>query len=73
VRQKLLSLTNKSLPRLCLLVSKEGWKESAYGVAQAVPMKDFEHKLWTDERGQDIAEYVAMLAVILVISWAQFG
>jgi len=56
-----------------LLVSKEGWKESAYGVAQVVPMKDFEHKLWTDERGQDIAEYVAMLAVILVISWAQFG
>ena len=34
-------------------------------------MKDFEHKLWTDERGQDIAEYVAILAVILVISWAR--
>ena len=25
------------------------------------------HKLWTDEKGQDIAEYAVMLAVILVI------
>ena len=25
------------------------------------------HQLWSDERGQDIAEYAVMLAVILVI------
>ncbi|HET7206159.1 MAG TPA: hypothetical protein VFI95_06225 [Terriglobales bacterium] len=25
------------------------------------------HHLWSDERGQDIAEYAVMLAVILVI------
>jgi Flp pilus assembly pilin Flp len=25
------------------------------------------HQLWNDERGQDIAEYAVMLAVILVI------
>ncbi len=25
------------------------------------------HKLWKDDRGQDIAEYAVMLAVILVI------
>jgi Flp pilus assembly pilin Flp len=25
------------------------------------------HQLWKDERGQDIAEYAVMLAVILVI------
>ena len=25
------------------------------------------HKLWSDEQGQDIAEYSVMLAVILVI------
>jgi Flp pilus assembly pilin Flp len=25
------------------------------------------HKLWSDEEGQDIAEYAVMLAVILVI------
>jgi pilus assembly protein Flp/PilA len=25
------------------------------------------HQLWTDEQGQDIAEYAVMLAVILVI------
>ena len=27
----------------------------------------FVSKLWNDERGQDIAEYAVMLAVILVI------
>ena len=25
------------------------------------------HSLWTDEKGQDIAEYAVMLAVILVL------
>ncbi len=25
------------------------------------------HRLWTEDRGQDIAEYAVMLAVILVI------
>jgi Flp pilus assembly pilin Flp len=25
------------------------------------------HQLWSDERGQDVAEYAVMLAVILVI------
>jgi pilus assembly protein Flp/PilA len=28
---------------------------------------NFLHRLWSDERGQDIAEYAVMLAVILVI------
>jgi Flp pilus assembly pilin Flp len=27
----------------------------------------FFHKLWSDERGQDVAEYAVMLAVVLVI------
>jgi Flp pilus assembly pilin Flp len=27
----------------------------------------FLHQLWSDERGQDVAEYAVMLAVILVI------
>jgi Flp pilus assembly pilin Flp len=27
----------------------------------------FFHKLWFDERGQDVAEYAVMLAVVLVI------
>jgi Flp pilus assembly pilin Flp len=27
----------------------------------------FLHQLWSDERGQDIAEYAVMLAVILVV------
>lgn len=30
-------------------------------------MREFLHQLWSDERGQDIAEYAVMLAVILVI------
>jgi Flp pilus assembly pilin Flp len=31
------------------------------------PVARFLHQLWADERGQDIAEYAVMLAVILVI------
>ncbi len=30
-------------------------------------MLDLRLKLWTDEQGQDIAEYAVMLAVILVL------
>ena len=30
-------------------------------------MQRFWQQLWSDERGQDIAEYAVMLAVILVI------
>ena len=30
-------------------------------------MKKFLQRLWSDEQGQDIAEYAVMLAVILVI------
>jgi Flp pilus assembly pilin Flp len=33
----------------------------------ATPMVNFILKLWTDDQGQDIAEYAVMLAVILVI------
>jgi Flp pilus assembly pilin Flp len=31
------------------------------------PVAKFLQQLWNDERGQDIAEYAVMLAVILVI------
>jgi Flp pilus assembly pilin Flp len=30
-------------------------------------VRDLLQRLWSDERGQDIAEYAVMLAVILVI------
>jgi len=30
-------------------------------------MARFSHQLWSDERGQDVAEYAVMLAVVLVI------
>lgn len=32
-----------------------------------VPVANLLQQLWNDERGQDIAEYAVMLAVILVI------
>jgi Flp pilus assembly pilin Flp len=32
-----------------------------------VPMCNLLLKLWTDDQGQDIAEYAVMLAVILVL------
>ena len=30
-------------------------------------MSRFLHRLWCEERGQDVAEYAVMLAVVLVI------
>ncbi|MGA8313612.1 MAG: hypothetical protein WB755_26550 [Terriglobales bacterium] len=30
-------------------------------------MSDLIHRIWSDEEGQDIAEYAVMLAVILVL------
>jgi len=30
-------------------------------------MAELLHQLWSDERGQDVAEYAVMLAVVLVI------
>jgi len=35
--------------------------------AREIIMCSFLHRLWTNEQGQDIAEYAVMLAVILVI------
>ncbi len=35
--------------------------------AKEEPVSKFLRKLWSDEEGQDIAEYAVMLAVILVI------
>ncbi len=36
-------------------------------LAREEPVIKFLHTLWSDESGQDIAEYAVMLAVILVI------
>jgi len=30
-------------------------------------MSEFIHRIWSEEKGQDIAEYAVMLAVILVL------
>jgi Flp pilus assembly pilin Flp len=37
------------------------------GFARRRPVAKFLHQLWSDERGQDVAEYAVMLAVVLVI------
>jgi Flp pilus assembly pilin Flp len=34
---------------------------------EAVAMSSFFHSLWYDDKGQDIAEYAVMLAVILIL------
>jgi Flp pilus assembly pilin Flp len=36
-------------------------------IAKEEPVAKFLHQLWSDERGQDVAEYAVMLAVVLVI------
>jgi Flp pilus assembly pilin Flp len=36
-------------------------------VLKGIPMTDLALKFWTDDTGQDIAEYAVMLAVILVL------
>jgi Flp pilus assembly pilin Flp len=52
------------------VVNKSFWRES-YG-SRSTQMEDEEmtnlfKRLWSEEQGQDIAEYAVMLAVILVI------
>jgi len=42
-------------------------KENDSPVLKGIPMTDLTLKLWTDDTGQDIAEYAVMLAVILVL------
>lgn len=39
----------------------------AIGFKRGEPVAELLNHLWHDERGQDIAEYAVMLAVILVI------
>jgi Flp pilus assembly pilin Flp len=43
-----------------------GWKKSLLSF-ERIPMTAFALKFWTDDKGQDIAEYAMMLAVILVL------
>jgi Flp pilus assembly pilin Flp len=43
------------------------WSTLLTAERQALPMKHAIVRLWSDQSGQDIAEYAVMLAVILVI------
>jgi Flp pilus assembly pilin Flp len=38
-----------------------------WGKVKEISVTEFLQRLWTEEQGQDIAEYAVMLAVILVI------
>jgi Flp pilus assembly pilin Flp len=40
---------------------------SILGLTRGAPVAKLLQQLWNDEKGQDIAEYAVMLAVILVI------
>jgi Flp pilus assembly pilin Flp len=42
-------------------------KDSLTGKPRRSPVARFLLQLWSDERGQDVAEYAVMLAVVLVI------
>jgi Flp pilus assembly pilin Flp len=49
----------------CDLLCAEGAFET--NSKETEPVANFLKRLWSDESGQDIAEYAVMLAVILVI------
>jgi len=54
------------------LISNLAWAYCIYNAAQAVAKETTAvvtllRKFWFDERGQDVAEYAVMLAVVLVI------
>jgi Flp pilus assembly pilin Flp len=42
-------------------------RENDFPVVKGVLMTSMVYKLWTEDTGQDIAEYAVMLAVILVL------
>ena len=62
-------LMGKVLPgeRLCAARRVLGMLGTFDPLAREEPVIKFLHQLWSDESGQDIAEYAVMLAVILVI------
>jgi hypothetical protein len=43
------------------------FKETTFLFLKGIPMTRLSLKLWTDDTGQDIAEYAVVLAVILVL------
>jgi Flp pilus assembly pilin Flp len=56
----------KHRSRPTLTCSRSRWARWFF-VLKGVPMTDLAFKFWTDDTGQDIAEYAVMLAVILVL------
>jgi len=53
--------------RICPLLGVQTFTHFVEREEREEPVATFLQQLWSDERGQDIAEYAVMLAVILVI------
>ena len=54
-----------SIPHLCLASVFSLSSRTSHAIAQL--LREHLHRTWSEDRGQDIAEYAVMLAVILVI------
>jgi Flp pilus assembly pilin Flp len=63
-RVKVCGPIRNRLIRLAPSVNDPALQENSY---RGISMTDLIFKIWTDDQGQDIAEYAVMLAVILVI------
>jgi Flp pilus assembly pilin Flp len=48
-------------------MKENDFKETIFLFLKGIPMTSLSLKLWTEDTGQDIAEYAVMLAVILVL------
>ena len=47
--------------------SSDAWERCFQNRTRGVSMAVFLHRLWSQDEGQDVAEYAVMLAVVLVI------
>ena len=54
-----------SIPHLCLASVFSLSSRTSHAIAQL--LREHLHRTWSEDRGQDIAEYAVMLAAIMVI------
>lgn len=60
-------VTRYTRVKVCALASEPLYARKIDPLVTEEPVIKFLHQLWSDDSGQDIAEYAVMLAVILVI------
>jgi Flp pilus assembly pilin Flp len=63
----MLAIIRLRSPLQLLSLSPEQFEDEGLSRSQDKKMKDLLRSLWSDDSGQDVAEYAVMLAVILVI------